>query len=257
MRHSAKVSGILAAAVLSCGLSVGVNADSIGVNFVGGGGPNTGSSLAPTDVAGLVPQGNFNNASGGSGSLTGLTDQNGNITTAGAAWTSPNTWSSGTDTSTPNGKLLNGYIDSNGSAAGGAMVTLTNIPYSAYDLIVYFNTDNGTPRAGDYEVVTSAGTQTQQALYEKSSSIILAPPDLSNTLATTAATPGGTFIIFPGLTDSSIKLESNQASLPGVNFRAPISGFQIYSATPEPGSLGLLTAIGGMALTRRRKVAAT
>ena len=255
MRHLSKTRAILSAAVVSCGLSAAADAQSIGVNFVGGfGTPSNGTSLADTDVAGLVPQAHFNNASGASGTLAGLVDSGASHTGASLTWKSPNTWASGTDTTTPNGKLLNGYIDSNGTAAGGAMVSVTGVPYKVYDLVVYLNTDNGggVPRVGDYEVVTSGGTLTQQVSYPKSSNLTLAPPVGDNTIPINATTPSGTAIVFAGLTDSTLTLETNQAKLPNVNFRAPISGFQIYSV-PEPASLGVITVLGGLALRRSRR----
>ena len=270
MRNLSKTRAVLAAAVVSCGLSAAADAQSsIGVNFVGGGGPNSGSSLAATDVAGLVPQANFNNATGKSGTLMGLLNSGGVNSGAGVVWSSPNTWSSGTDTSTPNGKLLNGYIDSSGSAAGGAMVTVSNIPYAAYDLIVYVNTDKGSgARLGDYEVTTSGPTITQQVAYEKSSSLVLAPPYPSSLVGPKnsagqnpdppAGTPAGTFLVFPDLTGSTLTLQTNQATLPNPNFRAPISGFQIYGVPiPEPTGLGVVTVLGGLALTRSRRKAPT
>jgi len=254
MRHPSVVKAALGAAVACFGLSVAASAQSVGVNFVGGGGPNPGSSLAPTDIAGVVPQAHFNNATGASGTLSGLLDSSGNNSGATLTFSSPNTWSSGTSTATPNGALLNGYIDSGGSAATGATVTVTNVPFKAYDLIVYFNTDNtGSARVGDYEVVTPGGTLTQQVSYINSSSLILAPPYPDNSVPTTATTLGGTWLMFPGLTSSTLTLKTDQASLPGVNFRAPISGFQLYGIAPEPASLGTVVALGGLALGRSRR----
>ena len=254
MRRTSAVSAVLAAAVASCGLSAAASANSLGVNFVGGGGPNSGSTLAASDVAGLVPQSFFNNATGASGTLTGLVDNNNTPTGANLTFSSPNTWSSGTDTTTPNGRLLNGYIDSGGSATSGANVTVTNVPYKSYDLIVYFDTDSSTPRIGDYEVLTSGGTLTQQTVIGHSGTLGLAPPYGDNSVPLPPNVASGTFIIFPGLTDSTLTLKTKQASLPGVNFRSPISGIQIYGV-PEPGTLGTLTVLGGLALTRtRRKV---
>ena len=253
MRHPSLVKAALTAAAACFGLSTAANAESIGVNFVGGGGPNTGSSLAATDVAGVVPQAHFNNATGASGTMSGLLDNNGNNTGASLTFSSPNTWSSGVSTATPNGALLNGYIDSGGSATSGATVTVTNVPYKAYDLIIYVNTDNtGGPRVGDYEVVTSGGTLTQQVSYANSPNLLLAPPYPNNTTGPTATTPAGTWLMFPGLTDSTLTLKTNQASLPNVNFRSPISGIQIYGIVPEPASLGTVTVLGGLALRRRR-----
>ena len=253
MRHPSKTRAILGAAIVSCGLSAVADAQSIGVNFTGGfNTANPAVSLADSDVAGLVPQAHFNNANGATGTLNGLLESSGATTGANLSWSSPNTWSSGIDTSTPNGKLLNGYIDSGGSAAKGAMVTVTNIPYKTYDLVVYLNTDGGTPRVGDYEVTTSGSTTTQQVAYHKGTDLTLASPVGDNTIPINATTPSGTAIVFPNLTDPTLAIATNQAKLPNVNFRAPISGFQIYSV-PEPASLGVITVLGGLALKRSRR----
>lgn len=220
----------------------GVASADIGVNFVGGGGASGGgpNTLAPADVAGQVPQANWNNATGASGTLNGLLNGAGGATSANLTYRSPNTWSSGTNDGTTNGALLDGYLDSNGSAAGGAKVTVTNVPYAHYNLFVYLNTDNGGgPRTGDYELNTSGGTITQTVQYSKSSA--LSPASLAT---------AGTFIEFDNLSDSTINLLTNQL-LPA-NFRAPISGIQIVSV-PEPTSLGSLMLLGAAGFMRRRR----
>src|SRR5207248_6276701 len=98
---SRKTLAILSGAVA---LTVGLTANSgfaatggipsIGVNF---GANETGGSLAATDVAGVVPTANWNNASGQSGSLANLNaDIKGaiNATAATVTWNSNNTWAS-------------------------------------------------------------------------------------------------------------------------------------------------------------------
>jgi hypothetical protein len=80
----------------------------------------------------------------------------------------------------------------------------------------------------------------------------LAPPIGDNTTPINASTPAGTAIVFSNLSDPTLTIQSDQAALPKVNFRAPISGFQIYSV-PEPMSLGALTVLGGLTLGRSRR----
>ena len=122
------------------------NAASIGLNL----GTDQGGSLGAGDSAGVVAQANWNNKSGGSGSANNLVNNSGVGTTAGVSWTCTAgiTWRVGNNgTSTANHKLMYGYIDPS-STGGSATVTLSGIPYSKYDLYVYFNSDNGPGRTG-------------------------------------------------------------------------------------------------------------
>src|SRR5688572_18667987 len=84
----------LTAGVLSQSASAYVVGPSIGVKF---GSDQPASTLAPTDVAGLLPSANWTNGANANGSLTNLNaDVNGvsTPTAAGVTWTSNNTWAS-------------------------------------------------------------------------------------------------------------------------------------------------------------------
>src|SRR5262249_47920949 len=89
-------------------------ADSIGINFTGGNNAGAPTSLLATDVAGVVPQANWNNANGTGATLTALVNQNGVATTASTTWHADGTWGSGTGTTSGDRKLYNGYLDSTG-----------------------------------------------------------------------------------------------------------------------------------------------
>src|SRR3954447_23575466 len=67
----------------------------IGVNFTGGGnGSSPPISLLPTDVAGVVPQANYNNFAGGTGTGLALVDNTGVASPATLTYTASGTYSS-------------------------------------------------------------------------------------------------------------------------------------------------------------------
>jgi hypothetical protein len=115
-------------------------------------------TITPTDIAGLAPAVNWANAvnplSGRDYNAFGLTDNAGNATTAdlrvhavnisGIPW--PTATDPGLDANgTANRRMLNVYLN-NGLAGWNptdtnTYVSLTNIPYARYDVVVYFGAD--------------------------------------------------------------------------------------------------------------------
>lgn len=108
------------------------------------------STINPTDLAGLAPATNWvdswlNNVT------TALPDNTGIATAMDLNYGSFNSWHvqgnhAGLDANgTANRELLNGYLNSGPAAWGpwttNTWVSLTNVPYAAYDVIVYFNAD--------------------------------------------------------------------------------------------------------------------
>jgi len=108
-------------------------------------GVNMGSneaSLASTDVAGVAPQDNWNNAPGGSGNLSNVVDDDGLATSADASWSSWGTWHCNAHLGTDgHSKMMYGYLD---PVWGdwSATVTISDIPYDLYNVIVYVGTNN-------------------------------------------------------------------------------------------------------------------
>jgi len=113
-------------------------ATSIGINL----GSNE-TSLSSGDVAGVtVSQNNWNNASGSSGSLSNANNNNGVATTLDASWSANTTWRvTANGTSTGDAKLMYGYIDPI-NPGQTAVVNLTQIPYTTYNVYVYFGSNN-------------------------------------------------------------------------------------------------------------------
>ncbi|HLJ93089.1 MAG TPA: PEP-CTERM sorting domain-containing protein [Gemmataceae bacterium] len=227
-------------------------ADEIGINFTGGNNAGAPTSLLATDIAGVVPQANWNNANGTGATLNGLLNQNGVATTASVTWHADGTWGSGTGTASGNAKLYNGYLDSTGTSP--TTVTVSGLAAAglagSYDVYVYFTGDgagSNPPRSGNYTI----GSITQLALDTigfKGTFVQATPADAN----------GGNYLVFSGLSGDSFTLSANP-----VNFRSPVNGIEIVSPAaapvPEPTTLALagmsLLSFMGYAWKRRRTAA--
>ena len=80
----------------------------------------------------------WNEAVGATGTLNSLTDEAGNPTTVNLQWSSSNTWANNDGTANDEQKLAVGYLDDNWSVP---LVTISNIPYSAYRIYGLFASD--------------------------------------------------------------------------------------------------------------------
>jgi hypothetical protein len=142
---------------------------SIGINFnaVPSDPPTTGSELLPNEAAGhlIFRQTNWNNVdSNAAGDInnvfsptTGsLVNNAAAITPVQVSWTSPNVFqtTNNLDISTDS-KLMYGYLD-NSAGSPTTEVNLTDIPYSTYDVVVYYGS-GGNQRSGNISS-TAAGT---------------------------------------------------------------------------------------------------
>jgi hypothetical protein len=223
-----------------------VFAQSAGFNFVASDAGNPQAqptTLASADVAGAVPQANWNNLDLANGSATtGIVYDNGLGTavpsTINVTWASPNSWQSAGNNSFPAGSgnraLMAGYIDSNDQPGGGPMVTVTGIPAAlrtpTYDVLVYFMSDSGEERrGGGYTLTPEGGTPVvKYGSTEGNPTTHTEDPgtDIDNTM-------DGTFLKFTGLSAPSFTLTADATLTMPAGFtnglRAPIAGFQIVS----------------------------
>ena len=101
----------------------------IGVNFVG----DSDGFLAPTDVAGVVYQANFNNIEGGTASGAPLVDADGNPTPVTLSFSGAIRYT-GAGTRTADDALFTGYVQNNNTPMS---VALNGVPPGNYGLIVY------------------------------------------------------------------------------------------------------------------------
>jgi hypothetical protein len=207
------------------------NAAKIGVNF----GANY-VSLGSTETAGVVPQINWNNASGTSGSANNVVDNSGAVTTADVSWASQwGTWSCnrGADTS-GNAKLMTGYLDPTWSDYH-VTVTVSQIPYALYDVYVYVG--SASPNATGH---VDDGTTTNS--YTVSYTSGAAFPGFVETTDTAEGNPVANYAKFGGKTNSSVTLTTSRLGNASGMF-----GVQIVDA----GEIPQTPAITALSLTNQ------
>jgi hypothetical protein len=245
--------------ILILSIPTTASAGALGLKFAATDPDAATSSLGPAEVAGVVPQANWNNLTGATGTDVGsLVRDDGGASSATVSWAGPNTWRSTTGNNAfpdgPNRKLTAGYLDSNNTAAGGAMVTVNNIDAAirapAYNVYVYFVGDSAADRGGAYTLTPSVGSPIVKygSTLAMPSAFIEDPgTDADNTL-------DGTHLVFRGLTAPSFSIASNTELTTPNGFRAPINAIQIV-AVPEPTSVMLTcgAAIAAALAWRRRR----
>jgi concanavalin A-like lectin/glucanase superfamily protein/Ig-like domain-containing protein len=224
---------------LSGGITT-VQAQSIGINCSDT--DNADTVMALTDVAGVVPQANWNDLGGLSGTDLALVDDSGAATGATVTWTSNNTWRTDIDqTISGDYRMMKGYLDYQHNPATPIQVTIENIPYGRYDLYVYFDGDGGEWRNGSYDIrnPTTSAVIAGPIHYQDPASThfdgtYIEVPATSTT-DEGVDTPAGNYCIFEGLNDSSILVYAQgTTSESGDTFRVQTNGIQIIDKTPRP-----------------------
>lgn len=138
-----------------------------------------------------------------------------------------------------NRELLNGYFNEQGAES----IAIDGIPYSTYDIYVYFNADVAG-RAGTVGI--GATTFYFSTVGPASVNDISGNALFLQTTDTTGANPSADYAVFTGLTGSSQTIFENNPNWGGIN------GFQIV-AVPEPSSMALAVMGGfGVMLMKRR-----
>src|SRR5215467_1732815 len=127
------------------GMANSILAQTIGVSFIGRN-AYPADNLAPGDVAGVVPQANWNNIDSGTtftGTTGTLTDSAGNDSGITLTFEANDAWNSDGGTATPDQRLMKGIIKANpgGVTSPPAANTMTfrfdNVPAGSYGVYVY------------------------------------------------------------------------------------------------------------------------
>jgi hypothetical protein len=242
-------------ASIGCMFSLGAlaNADTfpVGVNFAGG------SSLASTDSAGAPPytQVNWNNLTTAGGSVT-LSDANGIPTAISIHWDCPNTWSDGSNPgTTPDRKMMKGYLDSNGTVNGTfdgfnsnndePLILLTGLDtwmaangLTSYSIVVYSDGDDASGQRATRVWLASTGGNTSPPALGATITPTRDIVDAANfgttsTYTEVTGTSGtGNYTVFKLHTGSAVYIRTEEA---GSNpARAPINGIQIIGTNETP-----------------------
>jgi hypothetical protein len=186
----------------------------ISIDFVG-----SVVAMASTEVAGVVPKSNWNNAIGANGSGMALVNETGTATTAIVTWTSSSVFHLPIKDTPGNFRMTKGYLDTVGQ---NAVVTVTGLPADStgYDIYVYADgTNPGGTRTGAYQISGTGITTTSINL-----------TDVINTnfrgTFTQANNSNGNYVKF-SITATGFTI----TAIPGVSTdgskRAPVNGIQI------------------------------
>lgn len=225
------------------------HAASIGINFVGSSGAD--GTLASTDVAGVVPQANFNNETGSSGGPVSLVNSLGAATTATLTYSANGSYSvqgGNATTNQPGNEALNaGFIYGNGTA------TVSSVPYASYNVYVYQLND----AAGRQETTSLNGATSYYGQAPNPGSTNYVDNNAStayNYVRATSQTAGtftnpADYTLFTNVTGSSFTITT---SAPGNGY---LNGIQIVQL-PEPAGVMLsgLGALGLFVVARPRKL---
>jgi hypothetical protein len=241
---------VFAFAVLGSNIAL---AGTISVSFVGGSGVNgTPVPLGPADLAGVVPAMHWNSVANNApvGNTDNLLDSNGAITSARLVWLSNNTWSNQITSTDPDSRMMKGYLDNAGGPA--TVIIMSGIPYSTYDVYVYFKSDN-TSVAG----TIGQFTLNSKVIYGANTGPV--PPSgmfgmFVEASGSSAGDPNaiGNYLVFHGISGSSFNLAAEAAK-----YTAAVTGLQIQ-LVPEPppsfvlvGSAFIVVAWGRFQKMRR------
>lgn len=191
------------------------------------------STVNPTDLAGLAPATNWvdtylNNIT------TSLPDNTGTATTLNLSYSSYNTYSveghPGYDANgTANREMLNGFLNA-GPATWNPPVTntyvsLTNIPYSQYDVVVYFNSDTSGRHASIDNGTTTYYFSTVGSPSVSGANALFLPTTQTNS----AVFPSADFAFFPGMTNANAIFTEEPKS--GNDQWLGIAGFQVIQSS--------------------------
>lgn len=244
----------LATAAVSLSLTAFASAATVSVQFYG----RTDCPLGPTEVAGApgVAANHWNaiDAATKPASLSNLVDSGGNTVAMTAAITDGNgKFDSYGTPGTSDAKLLYSGLATRRDGRP-ISITLSDIPYEAYDLYIYVS-------GGDRPTVATQGST---SYYFRTTG---ADTTYTQATSTTAvdhtdwqSAPSANYVLFSGLSGASVTFDvapvANSLSEQwGLQYwDIGLAGFQIV-AVPEPGSLGSLTALTACALLRRRRQA--
>jgi len=189
----------------------------ISIDFVG-----LGTSMGSAEQAGVVPESNWNDATGAvSNSPLSLVDSTGTATTATVTWKADDVWDSPITDAAGNVRMMKGYLD-NGQM-DTTTVNVSGLPGSSggYSVYVYAQgTSNGTTNTGIYQISGAGITTSSVALTYNS--------NFNGTFTqATASSAIGNYIVFTIPNVTGFQLSAIPSTASNGFERAPVNGIQI------------------------------
>ncbi|HEY5910571.1 MAG TPA: immunoglobulin domain-containing protein [Verrucomicrobiae bacterium] len=221
----------------------GTRVASIGANFLGSAGTPTDVlqwQLAPADLAGVVPRGNWNNVNFGDGDwgnfggvkvgVSGsLLDSAGQLSSAQIQVQCNDAWNADGAADTPNGKLMKGILKQAG--VGSAMTLVVSnltVGPAFFDVYVYGNV-NGGPVDLDVSIGDKTFYWTEPAAFDEATGFAEAASTDPNARAS------GNYVKFAGVgVASGSGTITIKATYQGGSDGLGIAGLQVFSSAAFP-----------------------
>lgn len=223
-------SGLMSVQVIDYSASPSTYSSTIGVNFVS----YYVTPMAPSEVAGVVPQANWNQALGSSnsGQLTNLVDQNGVPTAISLTWASPNSYFNSLPDQPGNDRMMKGYLDNNNVQPN--TVQVTGLPFTSYDVVVYYDGGTSATRSGNYRLTSLANKQVYGCAGQTVDGSIItaldpASTDFSGTFIQASNGSPGNYVKFVNCTGTNFSLAPIHGASSDSQYRAPVNGIQILA----------------------------
>jgi hypothetical protein len=179
--------------------------------------------MGSSEVAGVAPLSNWNDAVGASNSSPlALVNQNGNSTTATVTWTSDDVWySSSVQDEAGNPRMMRGYLD-NGQM-DITTVTVSGLPANANGYTVYVyaqGASSNSSNTGIYQISGTGITTTSATLTYNS--------NFNGTFTqATASNAVGNYVVLTIPNVPSFTLSAIPSTASTIYERAPLNGIQI------------------------------
>jgi hypothetical protein len=192
-----------------------IRANPISINFSG-----SNTLMGGSESAGVVPETNWNNAVGSSGSGLVLNDASGNASVAVAAWLANGVYNTAVPDIAGNDRMMRNYLDTGDTTTTIVMVNGLPANTGGWNVYVYCDGSNPETREGTYTISGTGITTTSIT------GIDSANTDFSGAFIQANDSPGNyvhfSIPIVSGFTLSATPIANGAASP-----RAPVNGIQI------------------------------
>jgi endoglucanase len=212
---------------------------SISINFVGKTIP-----MSPTEIAGIVPLSNWNQANGNSGTLPQLMNEQGVATSTIVQWTSHNTYYLNIPDTPGNFRMMRGYQDNTNTVP--TTIEVSGLPHSMhrFNVVIYFDDANtaadgiccgGATRSSNCRIQTTLNGKSLSGCGEplKEGTIIsgvdFKTANFIGIFTQTSGDANGNYVVFPDCVGDGFRLLPVHGGSTDSYYRAPVNGMQILS----------------------------